>query len=79
MNKHCAENKLHKVLMVLCCAIPIIILGVLYLGKVQGTSWGSMLSFAAILLCPLLHLIMMPLMIRRNKKESTGENNSSCH
>lgn len=78
MIKHCSKNKLHMVLMILCCAIPLIIIGALYLVKVQGTPWGSILSFGAVLLCPLMHLLMIPLM-RDRKEENPAENKQNCH
>lgn len=73
MSDHCGKNKLHKILMILCCAIPLFVLGALYLTKVQGTSWGSTLSFGVILLCPLMHLIMM--LVMHKKKEVGIEEN----
>ena len=45
----------HTLIMVLCCLIPLAILGVLW---VTGVS-GSYLIFGVILLCPLLHIFMM--------------------
>jgi hypothetical protein len=78
MNNHCNKNKFHKILIILCCAIPLLVIGALYFTKVQGTSWGSILSFGAILLCPLMHLIMMPLM-HGKRGESTEDNKQSCH
>jgi len=45
---------------------------------VQGTAWGSILSFGAILLCPLMHMVVMPLMHGR-KEDEAGENKASCH
>lgn len=78
MDNHCSKNKFHKILMILCCAIPLLVIGALYLTNVQGTSWGSILSFGAILLCPLMHLVMMPLM-HGKKEEGAGEKKPSCH
>ncbi len=45
----------HTLIMVLCCLIPLAILGVLWAIGVSG----SYLIFGVILLCPLLHLLMM--------------------
>lgn len=78
MSKHCKKNNFHKILMILCCAIPLLVISALYFTKVQGTSWGSILSFGAILLCPLMHLLMMPLM-QEKKDENTGDKKQSCH
>ena len=45
----------HTLIMVLCCLIPLVILGVLWAIGVSG----SYLIFGVILLCPLLHIFMM--------------------
>jgi len=71
MITHFKENKMHSIIMILCCAIPLIMLAVLYLTKAQGTQIGSVLSFAVILLCPLSHLVLMPLILRK-KDENVG-------
>ena len=78
MNNHCDKNKLHKILMILCCALPILLIGVLYLTKVQGTPWGSILSFGLILLCPLSHFIIMPFKHGKEKENNEGSK-QSCH
>jgi hypothetical protein len=47
----------HYLAMIICCAIPLVAISALsYLG-VLGP-WGF---YALILLCPLLHLLMMPM------------------
>ncbi len=45
----------HALIMVLCCLIPLAILGVLWAIGISG----SYLIFGVILLCPLLHILMM--------------------
>ncbi len=45
----------HMLIMVLCCVIPLVTLGVLWAIGVSG----SYLIFGVILLCPLLHILMM--------------------
>ena len=45
----------HFFAMILCCAIPLILLGMLSFGESLG-SWGYYVLF---LLCPLLHVFMM--------------------
>ena len=45
----------HLMSMILCCAIPLILLAVLSFGESLG-SWGYFVLF---LLCPLLHVFMM--------------------
>ncbi|MGE4284957.1 MAG: hypothetical protein AB7G87_14785, partial [Clostridia bacterium] len=64
----------HMWLMVLCCAIPLLLLFALPLLKVNNPNLKGLLSGAIFFLCPLLHLLMMPLMFRKdkNKKEDHG-------
>ena len=45
----------HTLIMVLCCLIPLAILGVLWAIGISG----SHLILGVILLCPLLHIFMM--------------------
>ncbi len=45
----------HALIMVLCCLIPLVILGVLWATGVSG----SYLIFGVLLLCPLLHILRM--------------------
>ena len=45
----------HTLIMVLCCLIPLAILGILWVAGVSG----SYLIFGVLLLCPLLHIVMM--------------------
>ena len=52
----------HMLFMVLCCLIPLAILGVLWAIGVSG----SYLILGVILLCPLLHIFMMRGMHKRN-------------
>lgn len=41
MNNYCDKNKLQKILMILCCALPILLIGVLYLTEGTGKSMGQ--------------------------------------
>ncbi len=45
----------HTLIMVLCCLIPLAILGILWVAGVSG----SYLILGVLLLCPLLHIVMM--------------------
>ena len=45
----------HTLIMVLCCLIPLVILGILWVAGVSG----SYLILGVLLLCPLLHIVMM--------------------
>ena len=62
-------NLRHTLMMVLCCLIPLVILGILWIAGVSQ----NILSFGIILLCPIMHLVMMKTMKHgpdiENKKE----------
>ncbi len=72
------SNKINKILMILCCTMPILIIGTLFFTDIQGTLWGSIVSFGAILICPIMHMVIMPLMNSR-KKGLKEERKTSCH
>jgi hypothetical protein len=55
-------GKLHKILMMLCCIIPIALVAVLFLIKPNIGGTQTVLPVVLLLLCPLSHLILMPLM-----------------
>lgn len=48
-------NHRHTLMMVLCCMIPLVILGILWVAGVSQ----NILSFGILLLCPIMHLVMM--------------------
>ncbi len=61
------NSKQHSLMMKLCCIVPIVLVAILLLvNSVEGTS-GTVLTYSLLLLCPLSHLVLMPL-IMRNKK-----------
>ncbi len=60
----------HTLIMVLCCLIPLAILGVLWAIGISG----SYLIFGVILLCPLLHILMM-----RGSHKGSGEGGGHAH
>ncbi len=72
------SNRINKILMILCCTMPILIIGTLFFTNIQGTLWGSILSFAAILICPIMHIVIMPLINSANEGLKK-ENKTSCH
>ena len=78
MNKHCGKNKLHAIIMILCCAIPLVMLAVMYFTKTQALQSSSVWSLVIILICPLSHLLLMGLMMGKKQKR-TEENNQDCH
>lgn len=57
----------HMLLMVLCCAIPIVLLLVMPTLQINNAFLKSILPIAVFLLCPLMHLLMMPMMMRKHK------------
>jgi hypothetical protein len=52
----------HTLMMALCCLIPLVLLGILWIAGVSQ----NILSFGIILLCPVMHLLMM-----KNMKHGT--------
>lgn len=45
----------HTLMMILCCLIPLLLLGILWAVGVSQ----NVLSFGILLLCPVMHLLMM--------------------
>ncbi len=60
----------HTLIMVLCCLIPLAILGVLWAIGISG----SYLILGVILLCPLLHIFMM-----QGKHKGSEEGGGHAH
>ena len=60
----------HTLIMLLCCLIPLALLGVLWAIGVSE----SYLIFGVLLLCPLLHILMM-----RGMHKESGEGGSHDH
>lgn len=56
------KNKLHGVLMLLCCLLPIAALAFFNYRGSAGSSIGQAFPYLMILLCPLSHLLMMTFM-----------------
>ena len=63
------KNK-HILIMVLCCLIPLAVLGILWAAGIGG----NYLFFGIILLCPLLHIVMMMGMHKKDR-DSIGPDN----
>ena len=55
----------HGLIMVLCCLVPLALIGVLWAIGVSA----SYLFFGVMLLCPLLHIVMMRGMHNNDKHE----------
>jgi len=61
---HGNHQKTHKWMMAICFIIPIaVIMGLFLTGGYSGS--GSLLILAAVLICPLMHLFMMPAMMKK--------------
>lgn len=78
MNKHFCKNKLHSILMIICCAISLVLLAAMYFAKARGIQFGGVLGFAVVLLCPLSHLLLIPLIMGKKGRDKE-ENKPSCH
>ncbi len=46
----------HALLMLACCLVPLALFGAVYASQIN---LGSLLPFAIVLLCPLMHILMM--------------------
>lgn len=71
-NDHGTEHKghgRHMLLMILCCAIPVILLMLLPVLKINSPALESILPFAVLLLCPLMHIAMIHIMLRKDKRK----------
>jgi len=60
----------HMLHMALCCGLPIIILGALPLITRFSPGAAGILGRIAPFLCPIMMLLMLPMMLRGNKKSS---------
>lgn len=69
---HCSSHhhqaKRHNWMMLLCCVLPVVLVAAaLIAGRFGGTSI-NILPFLWVLICPLLHLIFMPLIMGKKKR-----------
>jgi uncharacterized membrane protein len=65
-------NRRHIWLMVLCCLLPVVGLGVMFLFNIPA---NTILYFGLILLCPLTHFFMMGQMEHdHNSEQHNGHN-----
>lgn len=59
------KMKRHSRLMKLCCILPLVLIGImLVVSSGKGIS-SNILTYGLLLLCPLSHLVLMPLMMRK--------------
>lgn len=64
----------HMLHMVLCCGLPIIIIGALPLITRFSPGAGGILGRIAPFLCPIMMISMLPMMFGSNKKRSCCDN-----
>jgi hypothetical protein len=65
-NHQGTKHNSHKWMMMLCCVLPIVIVAGKFLTNViTGTASGNTWVLLLLLLCPLSHMILMPLMMKK--------------
>ena len=75
--KNHKQNPLkHMWHMILCCGLPIVIIGVLPLIAKFSPAASGILGKIAPFLCPLMMLLMLPMMLRGHKNGSCCDNKS---
>jgi len=60
-------HKIHMLLMIICCLLPIGLIAIFSVLTMNNATLGRILPYAAFLLCPLMHLAMIPMMFRKEK------------
>ncbi|WMJ81845.1 hypothetical protein RBU49_06250 [Clostridium sp. MB40-C1] len=69
----------HMLHMILCCGLPIVIIGILPFVSRFNPSTASILSKIAPFICPLMMLGMIAMMLRGNKKKSCCDDTCEKH
>lgn len=69
----------HMLHMVLCCGLPIIILGLLPTISRFSPAAGKILGGITPFICPIMMLAMIPMMLGGNKKKDCCENNKKLN
>jgi hypothetical protein len=64
----------HLLHMILCCGLPIIIIGLLPVISRFSPSASGVLARIAPFICPIMMLSMLPMMLRGNKESSRCDN-----
>lgn len=80
MNKN-HGHKSHGFWMILCCLIPVILMGILFSSDIQESTTKSVLGVLLILACPLGHILMMMFMGKKQNHQNgeKEEEKKSCH
>jgi hypothetical protein len=73
---HKKGHILHILLMILCCAIPLLLFFVLPIFNIDNANLKNFMSGAILFLCPLMHLLMMPLMFGKDKDKEKEKDNT---
>lgn len=68
--KHSHSPLKHMWHMILCCGLPIVVIGLLPVIAKYSPAAGGFLGRVAPLLCPIMMLMMLPMMFRGNKNGS---------
>ncbi|TLS49989.1 DUF2933 domain-containing protein [Paenibacillus antri] len=61
------HRRLHSWLMIVGCVLPIVLVAVILFTGIDLGTWGNYLPILLVLICPLMHLVMMPLMMGKRK------------
>ncbi len=60
-----SNMKKHSWLMKVCCILPIVLIGIMLVANSASGISGNILTYSLLLLCPLSHLVLMPLLMRK--------------
>ena len=69
----------HMLHMALCCGLPLVIIGFLPLIARYSPGLGGILGKIAPFLCPILMMLMLPMMLRENKKGNCCDDTNKKH
>lgn len=64
---HYKKGPANHLMMMICCILPIVLFVILIIFNNVSGSTSNMLTYSVLLLCPLSHLVLMPLMMRNKK------------
>ncbi|MTT30621.1 DUF2933 domain-containing protein [Terrilactibacillus sp. BCM23-1] len=65
-NKSGEHKRSHNWMMIVCLIIPVIVIGSFFLTN-SFSGLSSLLPLALVLICPVMHLFLMPLMMKKSK------------
>ncbi|MDF2840564.1 MAG: hypothetical protein K0Q99_1336 [Clostridia bacterium] len=79
MNGHEGNRKKHMLHMALCCGLPILVIGLLPIIARYSPATGGVIGRIAPFLCPIMMVMMLPMMFRGNKKGSCCDGKDQKH